>query len=365
MRWTRKLRLRLRSLFLHRRVERDLDEELRYHLERLVDDNLAAGMAPEQARHAARRDLGAIEPRKDECRDARGLALVDSVRQDVTYALRALRTGPGFATVAILSLALGVGANTTIFTFVNAVLLRPLPYPDSDRIVALREQPLGADVTINVHPLNFVEWRARARSFEALALVQMPPLNVIGRNGAEQIARVQTTSEVFRVFGVGPVLGRAFTEGETRPGPDQVVVLGHGFWQRWFGGDPGIVGRQLVVQDGSLTIVGVAPSGLRVGLTEPDAYTPLSIDPANPGATGSHSFQSYGRLKPGVGLDAARAEMTAIAAALARQYPLDEAGDPISYVTAAAVFSGVALVAVMIPARRASRVEPGRALLCE
>ena len=220
-------------------------------------------------------------------------------RRDVTFALRALRKSRGFTAVAILSLALGIGANTTIFTFVNAVLLRPLPYPGSDRLVILREQPLGGGGTVNVHPQNFLEWQARARSFEALALVQTPPLNLIGSNGAEQIARIQTTSELFRVFGVTPALGRAFTEEETRPGRnDDVVILGHGFWQRWFGGDPGVIGRRLAVQGGSLTIVGVAPPGLRIGVMEPDAYTPLRIDPANPGAVGSRSFQCYGRLKP-------------------------------------------------------------------
>jgi len=324
MRWARTLRLRLRSLFRSGRVEQELDEELRYHLQRLQDDYVAAGMAASDARAAALRDMGAIEQRKEECRDARGLALVDSVRKDVTFALRALRKSPGFSAVAILSLALGIGANTTIFTFVNAVLLRPLPYPGSDRLVVLREQPLGAADTVSVHPQNFVEWHARARSFEALALVQTPPLNLMGSNGAEQIARVQTTPDLFRVFGVAPALGRVFTEDETRPGNDDVVILGHGFWQRWFGGDPGVVGRRLALQEGSLTIVGVAPPGLRIGVMEPEAYTPLPIDPANPGAIGSRAFQCYGRLKPGTSVDTARAEMTVIASALARQYPLDK-----------------------------------------
>jgi len=324
MRWPRTLRLRLRSLLRRSRVEHELDEELRYHLEHLVDDYIATGLPPEDARYAALREMGAIELRKEECRDERGLALVDSVRQDVTYALRALRKSPGFSTVAILSLALGIGANTTIFTFVNAVLLRPLPYPDSERLVVLREQPLGAQSTVSVHPLNFLEWRDRARSFEALTLLQTPPLNVLGNNGAEQIARVQTTSELFRVFGVGLALGRGFTDEETRPGNVQVVILGHGYWQRRFGGDPGVLGRGLAVPDGSLTIVGIAPPGLRIGVMEPDAYTPLPIDPASPGAIGSRAFQCFGRLKPGVGIDAVRAEMTVIATALARQYQVDE-----------------------------------------
>ena len=308
MRWTRKLRLRLRSLLRRSRVEEELDEELRFHLERLTEEHIAAGMAPGDARYAALREMGGLDQRKEECRDA----------------LRGLRKSPGFTTVGILSLALGIGANTTIFTFVNAVLLRPLPYRGSERLVVLREQPLGADGTVNVHPLNFLEWRARAGSFEALTLVQAPPLNVIGANGAEQIARVQTTAELFRVFGVGPTRGRVFTLEETQPGHHDVVILGHGFWQRWFGGDPAVVGRRLEVPEGSLTIIGVAPPGLRIGLIEPDAYTPLPIDPARPDSIGSRSFQCYGRLKPGVSLDAARAEMAVVASALARQYPMDE-----------------------------------------
>jgi putative ABC transport system permease protein len=323
MRWTRIIRLRLRSLLLGSRVESELDEELRGHVESLIEHYVASGMSRDAARYEAMREMGGIEQRKEECRDARGLALIDSFRQDVSYALRALRKSPGFSAVAILSLALGIGANTTIFTFVNAVLLRPLPYPGSDRLVVLREQPRGSAATVNVHPQNFLEWRARARSFEALALTQAPPLNVIGSTGAEQVARLQTTAELFRVFGVAPVLGRAFTDEDTRAGADTVVILGHSFWQRWFGGEPGVIGRRLNVQQGTLTIVGVAPPGLRVGTIEAEAFTPLSIDPANPGSVGSRSFQCYGRLKPDVGLDAARAEMNVISAALSRQYQLD------------------------------------------
>jgi putative ABC transport system permease protein len=324
MRWTRRFRLWLRSLLRRADVEAELDAELQFHLDREIEENLAAGMSPEEARYAARRALGGLDQRKEECRDARGLALVDALRRDVRYALRGLRRSPGFTTVAALSLALGIGANTTIFTFVNAVLLRPLPYPGSERLVILREQPAGSATTVAVHPLNFLEWRARARSFESLALAQTPPLNVIGAEGAEQIAGVQTTRELFRVFGVVPALGRDFTAEETQPGSGHVVILGYTFWQRWFGGDPAVLGRRLDVSDGSLTIVGVAPAGLRIGTFEPDAYTPLPIDPAHPDSIGSRSFQCYGRLRPGVGVDAARAEMAVVASALARQYPMDE-----------------------------------------
>ncbi len=324
MRWPKKLRLRLRSVLRRDRVEAELDEELRFHLDRLAEEHVAAGMAPADARRAALREMGGLDQRKEECRDARGVAVLEGIGQDVRYALRGYRKSPGFTAVAMLSLALGIGANTTIFTFVNAVLLRPLPYPDSDRLVVLREQPPAGPATVSVHPLNFLEWRARASSFEALALVQTIPLDVIGPDGAEQVTQVQTTADLFRVFGVGPALGRVFTAEETRPGSHDVVVLGHGFWQRWFGGDPAVIGRRLPIRDGSLTIVGVAPPGLRIGLAEADAYVPLPIDPARPDAIGSRSFQCYGRLRPGVSLGAARAEMAVVASVLARQYPMDE-----------------------------------------
>jgi hypothetical protein len=242
------------------------------------------------------------------------------MRQDLTYALRALFKNPGFSAVAILSLALAIGANTTIFTIVNAVLLRPLPFFESERLIVLNEVVVPASEAgklLGVHPASYVEWQSRARSFEALVLVQAPPLNVMGASGAEQISRMQTTGDLYRVFGVRPVMGRGFTDDDTRPGADAgIVILGYGFWQRWFGGDPSVVGRRLAIQDGSLTIIGVAPAGFRIGTNEPDAFTPLTIDPAKPAATGSRAFESFGRLRPGVTLAAAQAEMTALAAAI-------------------------------------------------
>ena len=327
MRWIATLRLRLRSLFRSGQVEQELDEELRYHLDRLVDDYVAAGMPPADARYRALREMGAIEPRKEECRDARGLAVVDSLRQDVTYALRALRKSPGFSAVAILSLAFGIGANTTIFTFVNAVLLEPLPYPGSEKLVALHEHLVDSDKPLSVHPAIFLAWRSRVRSFDALALTQSPPLNVMGPNGAEQLSRLMTTGELFHVFGVGPALGRNFLKEEQEPRGAPVVILGHGFWQRWFGGDPTVLGRQLRLPDGSLTIIGVGPPGFRIGQTEPEVFTPLGIDPANPSATGSRAFQAYGRLAAGTTLEAAQAEMSVIAAALRQQERVAEGMD--------------------------------------
>jgi predicted permease len=324
MRLMTQLGLRLRALVRGDRLDAELDEELRYHLDRQIELHLAAGMTPHDARLAAMREFGGVDQRREECRDARGVALIDSIRQDTRYALRSLRKTPGFTAVAVASLALGIGANTTIFTFVNAVLLRPLPYPESGRLVVLREQPPKSNGTVSVHPQNYLEWRTRSHAFEALALMQPVPVNVMSEAGAEQATRIETTDELFHVFGVAPILGRGFTAEEIRPGHEPIAVLGYGFWQRRFGGDRDVIGRRLPLADGSLRIVGVAPSGLRIGTMEPDLYTPLPIDPANPASVGSRSFMCFGRLKPGVSLEQARSELAVIAGQLARQYPMDE-----------------------------------------
>lgn len=324
MRWLRRCQMRLRSLLRSGHVEQELSEEFQYHLERTTDEHIAAGLSPSDARARARREMGSLDRRKEECRDVSGLTMVHGLRQDLTYAVRGLRKSPAFSAVAILSLAVGIGATTTIFTFVNAVFLRPLPYPGSERIVVLHEHERTSTAPLGVHPANFVEWRRRARSFDALVLAQAPPLNVMSSSGAEQISRLTATEDVFTVFGAAPVMGRGLTAADTRPGSEQVVVLGHGFWRRWFGGDPGVLGRPLLVQDGSLTIVGVAPPGFTVGTIEPDAITPLAIDPNNPAATGTRSFESYGRLAPGVPLASARAELDTIVSSLGRELPSSE-----------------------------------------
>lgn len=324
MRWARSIRLRLRTFLHGGRVEQELTEEFQYHFERTVDEYVASGMPLSTARAQARRELGAVDQRKEECRDVSGLTMWHGLRQDVIFAVRGLRRNRAFSAVAILSLAVGIGVTTTVFTFVDVVFLRPLPFPASERLVILQEHDLTSRDPLNVHPATFVEWRSRTRSVEAMALIQTPPLTILGGSGAEQISRLTTTADFFQVFGVSPTLGRGFTADDTRPGAPPVVVLGYGFWQRWFGGDPGVVGQQLQRQEGALTIIGVAPRGFALGLVEPDAFTPLTLDPVNPAATGNRAFECYGRLAAGVSLETARAEMDAIASTLEREHSFSE-----------------------------------------
>src|SRR5262245_29626911 len=199
---------------------------------------------------------------------------LDALFLDLRYALRTIRKSPGFTAVGILSLALGIGANTAIFTFVNASLLKPLPYPDAGRIVALQQRSLQGRGTTFVHPRSFVRWHDRAQSFDALAMAQAIPVNTQGIDGAEQVSGLWTTSELFSVFGVGPTLGRVFTDQEglgrsvirgDAPAGNDVVVLSYDYWQRRFGSEPAILGKTIPIGRGSAVVIGVMPAGFRVG----------------------------------------------------------------------------------------------------
>jgi predicted permease len=261
------------------------------------------------------------------------IIVLEALGRDLRYALRTMRKSPGFTAVGVLSLALGIGANTAIFTFVNAALLKPLPYPDADRIVALQQRSLQGQGTTFVHPRSFVPWHDRAQSFEALAIAQAIPINTQGIDGAEQVSGLWTTSELFGVFGVGPFLGRTFTDqeglnrsgvrGESAAG-GTVAILSHGYWQRRFGSDPSILGKTVPIGRGSAVVVGVMPAGFRVGTLNVDLYFPMPLDRNRPDAVGSRSFHCYGRLRPGITLQAAQGEMTVLAGQVGREDPVEK-----------------------------------------
>ncbi|MCL4850324.1 MAG: ABC transporter permease [Bryobacteraceae bacterium] len=321
MRWRRKER------------ERDLDREIEADLELEAAEQRDRGLFGEEARYAARRAFGNTAMLKEDTRESWGWTALERLLQDIRYALRTMRRSPGFTTIAVLSLALGIGANTAIFTFVNAALLKPLPYPNADRIVALLQRPLKGDEPAAVSPRSFVPWHDRARSFEALAIAQSIPVNTQGADGAEQVPGLWATPELFRVFGVQPMLGRLFTgeEGLNREairrglaGTNSVVVLSHGYWQRRFGADPNILEKTIPLERGAATVIGVLPPGFQLGSQQVDLYLPVPLDRARPEAIGSRAFHCFGLLRPGVTLDAARAEMQVLAAEVGRQDPIEK-----------------------------------------
>jgi putative ABC transport system permease protein len=316
-------------LFRRRQLEADLDEEMHLHRELREQEQIELGLSAREAHYAAQKRFGNDLVLREESRDMWGWTRLENFLQDIRYGLRVLAKNPGFTAVAVLTLALGIGANTAIFTFVDAALLRPLPYPDSGRIVFIAEHPPHSLELVQVHPLNFLEWQARSRSFKALALIQGIPVNTMGTEGAEQLSGLWATAALSEVFGVSPELGRWFTEEETVGAGDpptgvaHVVILGHAFWQQRLASDPDIIGKTIHLYGQAQTVIGVMPTGFRIGALGPDLYLPMPLFRKKPDAIGSHSFDCYGRLRAGVNLDAARAEMNALADTLGREYPMD------------------------------------------
>jgi putative ABC transport system permease protein len=311
------------------RFDADLDEEMRLHRELREKEQIERGLSPKEAHCAVQRRFGNDLVLREESRDMWGWSWLENTLQDVRYAWRILMKYPAFTTLAVLTLGLGVGANTAIFTFVDASLLKPLPYPDASRIAFIAELTPKRQ-GVHVHPFNFLQWQARSQSFEALALMQSIPVNTMGPEGAEQLSGLWTTAGLFRVFGVSPAMGRAFTEDETvavgspPTAAGHVVILSRALWQQRFASDPHIIGKQIMLYGEANTIIGVMPAGFRAGTFDPDFYLPMPIDRQKPDSIGSHSFDCYGRLRSGVDFAAARAEMNLIASRLSREYEMDK-----------------------------------------
>jgi putative ABC transport system permease protein len=314
---------RLWMLLRCRQFDADLDEEMRLHRELREREQIEGGLSLTEAHYAVQRRFGNDLVLREESREMWGWNWPENLLQDVRYGTRMLLKNPGFTIVGVLTLALGIGANTAIFTLVDAVMLEPLPYPQPDRLVALGGRAPNRpqnDLEL-VHPTEFLEWRNHARSFESLVLTQGIPVNAQGQDGAEEISGLWTTSELFQVFGVMPVLGRAFTDQETRPGGNSVTILSHGYWQSRFGADPKVLGKTIDLSGQPTLVIGVMPPGFRVATLRPDVYLPMPLDPAKPEAVGSRSFQCFGRLRPGVTVSAAQAEATVIKEQVAHLYP--------------------------------------------
>src|SRR5215471_11106318 len=253
--WFYNLPLRLRSLFRRAQVERELDEELQYHLERQIEEHLAKGMTPEEARYAALRAMGGVERRKEECRDMRRVRLIEDLIQDLRYGLRTLRKSPGFTAVAVLTLALGIGANTAIFSMLEGVVLAPLPYRQAERLVAVLQtrpdNPRGS-----VSGPDFQDWRHNARSFEQMVGMKWLSSDLTGPGAPERIDGREISSGIFSMLGVNLSLGREFSPEEDRRGGNPVVIISNRLWQDRFGGTRDALGRSVTLDGIDRTIVG-------------------------------------------------------------------------------------------------------------
>lgn len=318
MRWLRVGADRLRALLGREAVIRDIDEELRAHVEMEAEANVRRGMTPEAARRAALLSFGNYDSVRDAAYGVRGGGVVETLLQDVRYAARMLAKRPGFTAVAVLTLALGIGANTSIFSVVNAVLLRPLPYKDAERLVVVYETDAKGEDFYPAAPANYLAWKARAGSFEELAALSNKGWggNLTGEGEPERLQGFQVTANLFPFLGASPALGRNFLPEEDRPGGEQVVILSHGLWQRRFAGDTGVVGRTLTINGRGYAVVGVMPQDFRF-YQQADLWTPMAFDAAEESNAQDHYLYAVGRLRPGVTPEQARSEAAQVLRAVA------------------------------------------------
>jgi putative ABC transport system permease protein len=245
------------------------------------------------------------------------------LRQDFSYGMRKLWKSPGFTIVTVLTLALGIGANTAMFSVVNSVLLRPLPYKDSDRIVVVWEKPPKGRQN-SVSAANFLDWREQNRVFEHLVAISIGGANISGKDIPERVDTMRTSWDVFELLGIRPSLGRGFSPLDDGPGAPHVAVISHQLWRRKFGGDPGVVGRSIAVDSAPCTIIGVLPQNFRF-FFGPEMWVPLALDRAQV-TRDFHYLIPIARLKPGVSLVQARAEMDGIARNIEQTYPKSNRG---------------------------------------
>src|SRR5579864_9748920 len=252
------LRFRLRALLRGRQVNRELDDELGFHVDHEAEKLIAAGLGREEALRRARLAFGGLDQVKEECQEARGVHLAETLVQDIRYGLRTLRRAPGFACAALVTLACGIGANTAIFSLVYGVLLRPLPYTDPAHLVVLNETTPRVGLVSVSYP-NFLDWRAQSHSFTAMSAVTQVAFNLAGVSQPENIMGDAVSPGFLSMMGVRPIVGRDFTADEEKAGTPAVVVLSYDLWQSHFGGDPNVSGRTISLDGRPVTVVGVLP----------------------------------------------------------------------------------------------------------
>ena len=303
----------LHNIVNNSRVEADLDAEMRSYVELLVDQKVKAGMAPDEARRQALIDVGGIERAKDEVRDERPGMLLENALRDLRHGVRLLGRSPGFATVAILTIALGIGATSAIFSVVNAVALKPLPYPASGRLTYITSQfPRIHFDKFWISPPEFLELRERSKSYAALGAYTTGAWNVSDGPNPERVPAVFMTADMFDVLGVKPELGQVFTAEQDKPNVSPVVVISDALWRKSFGGDTKIIGRDVEFQGRKRTVVGVMPPGFDLHDTKAQVWAPLGLDQSNRQNRGSHYLYLVGRLKDDVSPERAGVELNSL-----------------------------------------------------
>jgi predicted permease len=307
---TRRLGFALRHLLGGDRSDRDLDREIDGVLDTLTDEGIASGLSPDEARRAARLALGGAEQVKEEVRAARSGALLDAFLRDLRFGARLLLRSPGFAAVAVLTLALGIGATTSIFSVVRAVLLSPLPYREPERLVLLRQAwPQRGLNFWRLSQANFSAYRDDAKAFEAVSAYTRAGYNAGAGGESFRVDAAAVSADLFGTLGADAAIGRTFVRGEDAPGRRLLCLLSHGEWQRRFGGDPGVVGTTLSLDGVPAEVIGVMPRGFAFPDSSVGIWTPLEISPER---TSPFTLLAVARLKPGTGPAAAEEETTGL-----------------------------------------------------
>jgi predicted permease len=309
-----------------KRMLDDLDHDIREHIEREAQDNINRGMTPEEARYAAMRKFGNVTLTKEEVRDVWSFVWLEQLLQDVQYGARMLRKNPGFTVVAVLTLALGIGANTTIFSLVNGMLLREPPVRDPNRLMVVSGKWArnGAERDrLPVSAPDFLDWCAQTTEFNGMVAANFDDYTISGGTMPERVSGGRVSPDFFQTLGVAATLGRTILPGEDQPGHDHVVVLSYGLWKEKFGGDPGILGRVIRVNGNAYTIVGVMPSSFRLWDFEARLWVPLAFSPEEIGPTAHNTrfLRVFARLKPGITVKQAIAEMDTIVQRIAEAHP--------------------------------------------
>jgi predicted permease len=325
--WINTLPLRLRSLLRREAADHELDEELRDHVEQKTQLYMSQGMSTQEARRAALLEMGGLEKRKEECRDARHVTWLQDLLQDIHYGLRVLRKSPGFTTVAILTLALGIGANTAIFSVVQGVLLAPLPYNEPERLVMVWQYNLTLKHVISVSYPDFLDWQRNARSFQQLVAFDWQDRDLTSPGTAEHLRGKEISSGFLSTLGVKPLLGREFSPEEDKHGGPPAVIISNRLWRNRFAASTEALGKSVTLDGVDYTVVGVVPADFRVVGQEADVYVPLGPgDPLIYGDRTIHPILCVARLKRGITIAESDAEMGAIQAHLDQLYPSADRG---------------------------------------
>lgn len=319
---------RLVGVIRRKKLDGELEAELAHHFDALVDEHEAQGLTRDNARIAARRDMGGLTHVRETYRDQLGVPFLESLWRDVRYALRACGRNPGFSAVVVITLALGIGANTAMFSVVNAVILRPLPFAEPSRIMRVWHTPppeqFGGRPIFAVSPANYLDWRAQSDVFEHMAIYTLAARTLTGRGTPELVGASVVSADFFRVLGVQPIRGRTFTAGEDEPGASNVVIISEGLWHSRLGGDPSAIGRSLMLDGQPHTIVGIIHPLAFQAIAE--IWVPLVWTDTERRVRAAHDYLVIARLKAEVKVQQAQAEMTTISKRLEQQYPGDNKG---------------------------------------